>query len=314
MAELELVGFESSSDELKAPQGADSYVAKKAINFEQPVTTGSTIAGRDVAADGTKLDLVSVTQAVDLDTIEARVNALDTATVLKGLWDASIGTFPVSTVAGETWIISVAATVDAIVFNVGDRILAIVNGASTTTFIANWLKLDYTDQVMSVNGKVGAVVLVKGDIADLVDTLLDEDLDSLAKLNALVLDATLGDAADFASAAQGILAASALQSDTPGLVNTGITAYATGGQANAVELVMHLNVITVCATAGDSSKLPTAVAGWEVEAVNRGAEAMDLFPNTADEIGEYGANNAISIAPKGSIRLKAIDDTTWVQI
>ena len=51
-------------------------------------------------------------------------------------------------------------------FNVGDRILAITDNASTSTYAANWLKLDYTDQVLSVNTQTGAVVLDADDIDD----------------------------------------------------------------------------------------------------------------------------------------------------
>jgi hypothetical protein len=42
---------------------------------------------------------------------------------------------------------------------VNDRIIAITDNASTTTFLNNWFKADYTDQVLSVNGDTGAVVV-----------------------------------------------------------------------------------------------------------------------------------------------------------
>lgn len=109
----------------------------------------------------TKLDFLTVTQAVDLDAIEARVNALDAAVVLKGAWAANAGTFPGSGTAqaGDSYIVSVAGTVGGIAFAVNDRVLAIVDNASTSTYANNWLKLDYTDQVLSVNGLTGAVDL-----------------------------------------------------------------------------------------------------------------------------------------------------------
>ena len=40
MAELEIVSFNGTSA-LEAPQGADTYVAKKAVNFEQAIVTVS---------------------------------------------------------------------------------------------------------------------------------------------------------------------------------------------------------------------------------------------------------------------------------
>lgn len=119
-------------------------------------------------AQETKLGHISVTQAVDLDALETAVAALDQATVLKGSWDASAGTFPGAGAAqaGWTYIVSTGGTVDSVAFAQNDRILAIVDNASTSTYAANWFKLDYTDQVLSVASKTGAVTLAANDISD----------------------------------------------------------------------------------------------------------------------------------------------------
>lgn len=120
-------------------------------------------------AQETKLGHISVTQAVDLDALETAVAALDQATVLKGSWDASAGTFPGAGAAqaGWTYIVSTGGTVDSVAFAQNDRILAIVDNASTSTYAANWFKLDYTDQVLSVASKTGAVTLAQADISGL---------------------------------------------------------------------------------------------------------------------------------------------------
>ena len=117
-------------------------------------------------AQETKLGYISITQAVDLDALETAVAALDQATILKWTWDASAGTFPGSwsAQAGRTYIVSVAGTVDGVSFAQNDRILAIVDNASTTTFASNWFKLDYTDQVLSVNWYTGTITLTKSDV------------------------------------------------------------------------------------------------------------------------------------------------------
>lgn len=119
-------------------------------------------------ADETKLDYITVTQAVDLDAIETRVNALDAAVVLKGTWDASAGTFPGSgsAQAGDSYIVSVGGTVDSVAFAAGDRVIAIADNASTTTYASNWFKADYTDAVTSVAGRTGAVTIAAADITD----------------------------------------------------------------------------------------------------------------------------------------------------
>jgi hypothetical protein len=72
-----------------------------------------------------------------------------------------------------------------------------------------------------------------------------------------------------------------------------ITAFATGGQTSAVAITTDFARVTVCATAGDSVKLPTATAGREVCLVNVGAAAADVFPATGDAINNLAVNLAV---------------------
>jgi len=58
----------------------------------------------------------------------------------QGSWDASTGTFPVSTSDGQYWIVSVAGTLDGMRFEVGNFLVALVNSASTTVYDGNWIK------------------------------------------------------------------------------------------------------------------------------------------------------------------------------
>jgi len=133
-------------------------------------------AAQGTAADAAKVktDFLTVTQAVDLDAMETRVNSLDAAVILRGTWDASAGTFPGSGTAqaGDSYIVSVGGTVDSVVFVAGDRIIAILDNASTATFAANWFKADYTDAVLSVNGATGAVSVATSAQGALADTSL----------------------------------------------------------------------------------------------------------------------------------------------
>lgn len=150
------------------------------------------------AVAAAKLDFITVTQAVDLDAIESRVNDLDAAVVLKGAWDASAGTFPGAGVAQAGWsyIVSVAGTVGGVAFVVGDRIVCILDNASTTTYASNWLKLDYTDQVSSVAGRTGAVALTSADLTDttaFARTLLDDSTASEARATLAVREILTAD-------------------------------------------------------------------------------------------------------------------------
>lgn len=92
---------------------------------------------------------------------------------------------------------------------------------------------------------------------------------------------------------------------------TGITAFATGGQASATALTEEVNNITTVATAGDSVKLPAAVAGKHVHIKNSGAAALDIFPASADSIDALAVNLAIRIQPGSSIDFYAKDGIVW---
>ncbi len=94
-------------------------------------------------------------------------------------------------------------------------------------------------------------------------------------------------------------------------ITTGITAFATGGQASAVALVSQINNITVCATAGDSVKLPSAVAGLRIVVKNNGAAALDIFPATSDSIDALAVNLAVRIQPGSVITFYAKDGIVW---
>ncbi len=92
---------------------------------------------------------------------------------------------------------------------------------------------------------------------------------------------------------------------------TTITAFATGGQASATALTAEINNITTVATAGDSVKLPAAVAGKHIYVKNSGATALDIFPATSDSIDALAVNLAIRIQPGSSINFYAKDAIVW---
>ena len=74
------------------------------------------------------------------------------------VWDASTGSYPGSPVKGQYWVVNVPGTISGKAYTVGDWM--VYNGSS-------WDKIDANADVLSVNGKVGVVVLNTADIPDL---------------------------------------------------------------------------------------------------------------------------------------------------
>ena len=92
---------------------------------------------------------------------------------------------------------------------------------------------------------------------------------------------------------------------------TGITAFAGGGQASAVLLTRSFSRVNTVATSGDSVKLPPAVAGADMVVFNRGASSMNVFPSTGDAIGTGAANAAYPLANGRGARFICVVAGTW---
>ena len=93
--------------------------------------------------------------------------------------------------------------------------------------------------------------------------------------------------------------------------NTTITAFATGGQTDATALTGEFNNVTVCATAGDSVKLPAAAQGLKVTVKNSGAASLAVFPATSDSINAMAVNLSVDIPVGGQMTFRAISATVW---
>lgn len=102
--------------------------------------------------------------------VDGLASAVSGALVFKGSWDASTGNFPAGADTGFYYKVTVAGVVDSIDFNIGDTIFATVNSASTNIYANNWIKVDSTDNVVSVAGKTGVVTLQLGDLTDITAT------------------------------------------------------------------------------------------------------------------------------------------------
>ena len=159
-----LDGIETSADVTDSANVTAAWAFMKATDDTDDITEGA-VNKFSTTSEKAKLWHITITQAVDLDDIESRVNALDASVILKWSWDASSWVFPWSwsAQAWRSYIVSVWWTVDWTIFNINDRIIAILDNASTGTYAGNWFKADYTDQVLSVFWRTGAVTAQSWD-------------------------------------------------------------------------------------------------------------------------------------------------------
>jgi hypothetical protein len=101
MATREIAAFDEAGLELEAPQGADTYLAKKPAHFEAAITTDSTIDGRDVAADGALA--ASAVQPGDIGTAAAENVGYFATTAQGALADSAVQPADnISTLAGDS--------------------------------------------------------------------------------------------------------------------------------------------------------------------------------------------------------------------
>lgn len=90
---------------------------------------------------------------------------------------------------------------------------------------------------------------------------------------------------------------------------SGITASTTQTQGEG-PLTTDINEISTVANANDTITLPTALAGSETVVINNGANALQIFPASGDDLGD-GVDVSTSLASGSNIVFIALDDTNW---
>jgi hypothetical protein len=297
MAELELMALDESGRTFRTPAGSDTYVAKKAVNLEQPLSTDSTIDGRDIAVDGAVLDTAiqpgdSVTALADY---EANAELASQA-------DAETGSNNVKTMTPLRVTQAIAVMASGLKNN---------TSATTAPTATDDDSLGYaigSFWVDTLADKAYRCVDASTNIAVWVDTTV-----SASDLAAVALS---GDSDDLIEGSTNLLMTTTERANLAYITgNTvGITAYSGGGQANAIELTTRYNIVEVVAVAGDSTKLKAVPSGTMIVVKNTGVAAMDLFPNSGAKINKLATNAAISVPIDTAIYLFATSATQWESI
>lgn len=102
-----------------------------------------------------------------------------------------------------------------------------------------------------------------------------------------------------------------------GLLNlsttAGITASTTQTQGQGA-LTASVNNVSVCANANDTVTLPTASAGLIVQIYNNGAQTLQVFPASGDNVDGAGVNTAVTMTAGSNHIFTAHDATNWNRI
>jgi len=205
------------------------------------------------------------------------------------LWITNAGVFGQSIVGSSTELIArqILGLGDAATRNVGAEEGTVASGTDTRFHESVSLSTSLTPVFSIQDQELGAV-----DHG--ADRLLfwDESANALAPLELGVNLSISGTT----------LAAS-------GNVNATVTA-GTNAQGQAV-LTSDFNVITTAAANPSGATLPSAAPGRRVVVMNRGANAVNLYPQAGASINAQAANAAISLPAGSRTELLAATATSW---
>ena len=90
---------------------------------------------------------------------------------------------------------------------------------------------------------------------------------------------------------------------------TGITASTSQSQGNGA-LTNTFNEVTTVANDNDVVTIPTAVKGIECFIENKGANILQIFPASGDDLGN-GLNASVTLETNGFVKFFTYDTTTW---
>lgn len=156
--------FSGIDEAVQAAQDAADASEASAVAAAGQASIATTQAGNAATSATNALNAYNNTVAV--------IAALDSPMSYKGAWDASAGTFPGGGAAKAGWVynVTVAGTVNGIVFTVGDSLTALVNNASTTTYAANWLRTNESDFGVEIAASSAKTTLADADMFGVADS------------------------------------------------------------------------------------------------------------------------------------------------
>jgi len=95
-------------------------------------------------------------------------------------------------------------------------------------------------------------------------------------------------------------------------VTAGITASTTQTQGQGA-LTTSINEVATVANTNDTVTLPSAIAGLEVVVINNGANSLQIFPASGDDLGQ-GVDTATTLSGGSNISFFTYDATNWESV
>jgi hypothetical protein len=171
-------------------------------------------------------------------------------------------------------------------FYSGADTLVLFNGSKTGRDSAAWVMPTGTIAV-SVTGSAPGVSVDGNKTAGNLLQLTNEN------------DGAIGDSSFVVQSQGGVLRST----------KAGITAVTPGAQGDG-PLTADINEISVCGTGSDAVTMPEAQAGREIFIINNGAQTLEIWPATGDNLGA-GANTAVTLAAGSNVTYVAYDGANW---
>lgn len=203
------------------------------------------------------------------------------------------------------WIANPAALKAANLSDVASAVTSF-NNISPVTTLGDMIYRDASNNVRLAIGSAGQIMAVSGGIPAWI-------------ANPAALKASnLSDLANAATAATnlglGVTNDVTFNSVEVGRENA-IVAFAGGGQGSATQLTKQISRVVTVGSAGDSVKLPAALAGNQMVVINAAAaNAMDVFPASGEYINALAVDLAISVAANKTIAFYCAVDGIWNSI
>ena len=201
MAEREFLALNEDTSRLEAPQAGDTYVANRRANFTLGIDlpAGQDIGGAVIGDIVNLVNNITVDAPINLNDALVELQLSDvTMRLYPQGWDHAVeGTMPALFNAGEALEVISDATVGGQEYKSGDLVMARVQNPNPND-TSDYLRIPTGNGILTVAGvapdAAGNVAVTIDDLAPGTGGfLLDTDINTLAKLNALVGDANLDD-------------------------------------------------------------------------------------------------------------------------